>query len=330
MYKIIGGDQKEYGPVTADELRRWIAEGRLNGQSLAQAEGSAEWRPLSAFPEFAETLRAQAGAAPMPPSGAPMPPAGAQVWTAQLLATPPQVQIGRCLSQSWSLLSANFGLLFAATFLVWMIGTVCQFLPFGGLLYWVIRGVLFGGLYLVFLNRIRGQSAGVGDVFAGFNIAFGQLVLAGLISGLLTSIGVLCCLIIPGLYLFVAWTFSIPLVADRRLEFWSAMELSRKVVTRVWFEMFALLLLAFLPAILMYAFVEVKVSVSAASTMREIMASGRPDFARFISLAFQIAKSNFWLLMLSKVVMLLNLPFALGALMYAYENLFGPRTTPGA
>ena len=80
----------------------------------------------------------------------------------------------------------------------------------------------------------------------------------------------------------------------------------------------------------MYAFVEVKVSVSAASTMREIMASGRPDFARFISLAFQIAKSNFWLLMLSKVVMLLNLPFALGALMYAYENLFGPRTTPGA
>ena len=312
MYKIIGGDQKEYGPVTADELRRWIAEGRLNGQSLAQAEGSAEWRPLSAFPEFAETLRAQAGAAPMPPSGAPMPPAGAQVWTAQLLATPPQVQIGRCLSQSWSLLSANFGL------------------PFGGLLYWVIRGVLFGGLYLVFLNRIHGQSAGVGDVFAGFNIAFGQLVLAGLISGLLTSIGVLCCLIIPGLYLFVAWTFSIPLVADRRLEFWSAMELSRKVVTRVWFEVFALLLLAFLPAILMYAFVEVKVSVSAASTMREIMASGRPDFARFISLAFQIAKSNFWLLMLSKVVMLLNLPFALGALMYAYENLFGPRTTPGA
>ena len=330
MYKIIGGDQKEYGPVTADELRRWIAEGRLNGQSLALAEGSAEWRLLSAFPEFAEALRAQAGAVPMPPSGAPMPPASAQVWTAQLLATPPQVQIGRCLSQSWSLLNANFGLLFAATFLVWMIGTVCQFLPFGGLLYWVIRGVLFGGLYLVFLNRIRGQTAAVGDVFAGFNIAFGQLVLVGLISGLLTGIGLVCCLVIPGLYLFVAWTFSIPLVADRRLEFWSAMELSRKVVTRVWFEIFALVLLAFLPAILMYLCVEVKILVHAVPMIREIIASSRPDFARIFAFAFQMAKSNFWLLMLLKVVMLLNLPFALGALMYAYENLFGPRTTPSA
>jgi hypothetical protein len=330
MYKIIGGDQKEYGPVTAEELRRWIAEGRLNGQSQVQAEGSIEWRPLSAFYEFADALRAQAGPAAPPPLGAPLAPADNQLWTAQLLATQPQLQIGRCLSQSLSLLSANFGLLFASTFLVWMLGTVCQFLPFGGFLYWLIRGVLFGGLYLVFINRIRGQSAAVGDVFAGFNIAFGQLVLVGLISGLLTSIGLVCCLVIPGLYLFIAWTFSIPLVADRRLEFWSAMELSRKVVTRVWFEVFALVLLAFLPAILMYAFVEVKISVSAASTMREIMASSRPDFARILSLALQIAKSNFWLLMVSKIVMLLNLPFALGALMYAYENLFGPRTTPSA
>src|SRR5438105_2078355 len=61
MYKIIGGDRKEYGPVSVDELRHWIAEGRLNGQSLALAEGSVEWRTLSSFPEFAEALRAQAG-----------------------------------------------------------------------------------------------------------------------------------------------------------------------------------------------------------------------------------------------------------------------------
>ena len=28
MYKILGADQKEYGPVTAEELRIWIAQGR--------------------------------------------------------------------------------------------------------------------------------------------------------------------------------------------------------------------------------------------------------------------------------------------------------------
>jgi len=329
MYKIIGGDQKEYGPVTADELRRWIVEGRLKGQSQAQAEGSAEWRPLSTFAEFAEALRAQAGSS-APSPVATMGPATAQIWTAQLLATPPQVQIGRCLAQSWTLLQANFGLLFGATFVVWLLSTVCQFLPFGGVVYWLLRGVLYGGLYLIFLNRIRGRTAAIGDVFAGFNIAFAQLVLVSLVSGLLAGIGLVCCLVIPGLYLFVAWTFSVPLVADRRLEFWSAMELSRKIVTRVWFEVFALLLLAFLPTLLMFLFMEVKIGLNTVPMMREILASGRPDVARVMSMAFQVAKSNFWLVLLSKFVLLLNLPFAVGALMYAYENLFGPRTTPSA
>lgn len=65
MYKIIGADQKEYGPVSADELRRWIAEGRVSAQTLVQMEGQADWRPLSSFPEFA--------GAPQPvPSGVPL------------------------------------------------------------------------------------------------------------------------------------------------------------------------------------------------------------------------------------------------------------------
>jgi len=55
-YTIIGGDQKEYGSVTADDLRKWIADGRLNAQSLAKEENDTEWRPLSAFPEFADAL----------------------------------------------------------------------------------------------------------------------------------------------------------------------------------------------------------------------------------------------------------------------------------
>jgi len=57
MYKILGADQKEYGPVTAEELRAWIAEGRAVGQTLAQAEDGA-WKPRSTFPEFADALSA--------------------------------------------------------------------------------------------------------------------------------------------------------------------------------------------------------------------------------------------------------------------------------
>jgi hypothetical protein len=43
-----------------------------------------------------------------------------------------------------------------------------------------------------------------------------------------------------------------------------------------------------------------------------------------------IAKLSIPLALLSKFILLLNLPFALGALMYAYESLFGTRTPPPA
>lgn len=74
-YKIIGADQKEYGPVTAEQLRQWLAEGRLDGQTRVQSEGSSDWKALSEFPEFANapgvgpSAAALLGAAP-PPSPA--------------------------------------------------------------------------------------------------------------------------------------------------------------------------------------------------------------------------------------------------------------------
>ena len=52
MYKIIGADGKEYGPVSAEALRQWIAEGRANAQTKIQVEGSAEWKRLEELPEF--------------------------------------------------------------------------------------------------------------------------------------------------------------------------------------------------------------------------------------------------------------------------------------
>jgi len=54
MYKIIGSDQKEYGPVSTDLVRQWLKDGRLGRQSPVQAEGSSEWKPLGNVPEFAD------------------------------------------------------------------------------------------------------------------------------------------------------------------------------------------------------------------------------------------------------------------------------------
>ena len=58
MYKIVGMDGQQYGPVNAEEIRRWIADKRANAQTLVQTEGSPEWKPLISFSEFASELKA--------------------------------------------------------------------------------------------------------------------------------------------------------------------------------------------------------------------------------------------------------------------------------
>lgn len=52
-YKIIGADGKEYGPVSTEQLREWIQQGRVGLPTQACPEGSTDWKPLSSYPEFA-------------------------------------------------------------------------------------------------------------------------------------------------------------------------------------------------------------------------------------------------------------------------------------
>jgi hypothetical protein len=65
MYHIIGTDGKEYGPVTAEQLKQWIAEQRVNAQTKVKAEPDTDWQPLGTLPEFASVV-ASAGKPPPP------------------------------------------------------------------------------------------------------------------------------------------------------------------------------------------------------------------------------------------------------------------------
>jgi len=81
MYKIIGTDQKEYGPVSSDQIQQWITQGRVNAQTKAQSD-SGEWKALGDFPEFASlfgpAVPPMAASAPayIPPSARPLPTSG--------------------------------------------------------------------------------------------------------------------------------------------------------------------------------------------------------------------------------------------------------------
>jgi hypothetical protein len=69
-YKIIGADQMEYGPVSAEQIRQWITERRVDSETKLQAEGSSEWKRLAEVPEFAEAPP-RTGASTCPNCGEP-------------------------------------------------------------------------------------------------------------------------------------------------------------------------------------------------------------------------------------------------------------------
>ena len=72
-YFVIGADQKEYGPVSADELRNWIREGRADAQTQVRADGTTEWLPLATVPELGDALKKTP---PPPPPISALPTAG--------------------------------------------------------------------------------------------------------------------------------------------------------------------------------------------------------------------------------------------------------------
>jgi hypothetical protein len=72
-YKIMGGDRREYGPASAEQIRQWVTEGRANGDTLVQRDEGA-WSKLSSFVEFADLV----GPA-VPPLALPPPAVGAAI-----------------------------------------------------------------------------------------------------------------------------------------------------------------------------------------------------------------------------------------------------------
>lgn len=64
MYQLLGGDGKQYGPVSLDQLRQWRAEGRATDQSLVRAATDSVWRTLAevvASPPHSTNSQAIAG-----------------------------------------------------------------------------------------------------------------------------------------------------------------------------------------------------------------------------------------------------------------------------
>lgn len=239
MYYLIGADGKMNGPLSAADVHQWLAEGRANRYSRVKRDGDATWQPLGSIPELApppdEPIRAET----QPPASQ-LPEAIA----AEYLRRGVTLDAGRCVARGWALVRHNPALLVGTGVIAWGLIVALPFVPrVGWLIGTAVNSPLLGGLYYVYLRRLRGAEATIDDVFAGFRFAYVPLLVAGLLSGGLTTLGLLL-FIVPGIYLAVGYMFVLPLVIDKRMEVWTAMEVSRRVVHRQWWTVFALALVA--------------------------------------------------------------------------------------
>ncbi|MEN0106471.1 MAG: hypothetical protein AAGC84_08605 [Pseudomonas sp.] len=97
------------------------------------------------------------------------------------------------------------------------------------------------GINMVGIRAAAGQPVRFGEVFSHFGRAE-QVILTALLMLPLIVVGYLL-LVLPGIYLSVAYVLAIPLVVERGLSPWQALETSRKAITQHWFKVFGLLLL---------------------------------------------------------------------------------------
>lgn len=310
MFTIIGADGKEYGPVSAEKIRDWIAAGRANAQTQCRREGEAVWSTLRSLDDFAGAFSSTPSpAAPLSAPPAAPTPFAAPVSAEDILARAKPFSIGACINSGIAVGKAHYLPLLGVSLLVGLCTSVLGAIPFLGMvLSLVLTGVFYGGLYFYTLKKSRHEPTDIGEAFSGFGPQFGQLALASVVQTLLTIIALLL-LILPGIYVAVCWAFTYVLIREKGLPFWDAMELGRRVVTRQWFSVFGLGLCVFGISLALLA-LPIGLLIGGALNLEANPALGIPLFGLGLCLCI--------------LVTLAIIPFYQGIYVRAYEQLFNP------
>jgi hypothetical protein len=105
--------------------------------------------------------------------------------------------------------------------------------PFVGQLFSLaIQMLMLAGIALVTWRQLRNQRSTWGDFFPGWQTT-AQVFLVTVVGLHFIAVGFFL-LVIPGIYLTVAYTFSYLLIVDRGTGVWQSLEGSRRVVNKHW------------------------------------------------------------------------------------------------
>lgn len=145
-----------------------------------------------------------------------------------------EFKLERYISIGFELFKKEYGLFIGFSIVAGLISAVAGMIPLVGYFIQAVITALINLGYFYVARKIKlGKTPDFGDFFKPFN-ALGDVVGVALVVFLLTVLGVLC-LIIPGIYLGVAWSFAVPIVYFYSgVGLWDSMEASRRVITKNW------------------------------------------------------------------------------------------------
>ena len=232
----------------------------MSRYSRTRRDDGTQWVALKDLAEFEEATRSPF-ADFTPPSADT---ADAIARYQEVATAPPLEKLDpvSCFKRSWFLIISDFLVLGGWTLLVAMAISTITLIPRAGVIIGaVLNNLLMCGIYLLFIRRMRGHRATFEDVTSPLRRMAPRIIIGGMVQSLVTaplimatlatassptttSMLLLGVLFVPSVYLIVGYVFMLPLIADREMPIWTAMETSRRAVHRQWFPIFGLLLAA--------------------------------------------------------------------------------------
>ncbi len=184
-YCFIGGQQ--YGPVSEDDLRAWIRQGRIKPADLVWTDGMSEWAAAGSVPG----LFGGGGSVPVQADNVYASPAGGTGPSTQLgtgfpiwVGTGGQTPNWELNTQAREILRGRWGLAIGFCVLMILVQIGVQLIPYlGGVASLIITGPLQLGAVIFFLTFIRAGRPEIGMLFAGFR-NFGSALAAHLLVAL--------------------------------------------------------------------------------------------------------------------------------------------------
>lgn len=144
-----------------------------------------------------------------------------------------QIKIGNWFSSGWKVFKKDAGFSIAFAVIAGICYLLLSSIPFAGLLIWY---PIIAGFIIISLMAFGNQTVELKNYLWGFR-HFIPLLVFTIVSTIFIFIGLLL-LIVPGIYLSVAYLFAPCLIVEKNIDFWPAMEISRKKVNKHWFGMF--------------------------------------------------------------------------------------------